>query len=307
MTPTYDVFCYGEVGTDNIIQVEFLPTPERAAFPIGDSYHVGGAAANTAVWLAAFGFSTGLSGNHIGDDAYGQNILRSLDAHNHLDRRYLRVDQQTSTPFCRVMVTPDGERSFLIFGYLEAEKVPLTPGMLHGTRYLALDLYGGEERLDAAQVGRAAGVLNTAGDVIDPAHPILPLIDIVTNSASYIREAMPGADIRGHSLALQAVSRGVVITTDGPRPIWVVDRDRRTFSVQPPKVTAVDATGAGDAFRAGLLAGLLRGKSLADSVRWGAAAGARSVEHLGAATVIPGLEEVIALGESLRIESGPKA
>ena len=48
----YDVFCYGEIGVDNIIQVPHLPNPELATFPTSDSYHIGGAAANTAVWLA---------------------------------------------------------------------------------------------------------------------------------------------------------------------------------------------------------------------------------------------------------------
>jgi len=51
----YDVFCYGELGGDNIIRLPHLPPPETAAFPTADSYHIGGAAANTAVWLAGWG------------------------------------------------------------------------------------------------------------------------------------------------------------------------------------------------------------------------------------------------------------
>jgi sugar/nucleoside kinase (ribokinase family) len=57
------VFCYGEIGVDNIIQAKRLPTPEIAVFPKAESYHIGGAAANTAVWLAHLGIETGLSGN----------------------------------------------------------------------------------------------------------------------------------------------------------------------------------------------------------------------------------------------------
>ena len=61
-----DLFCYGEIGVDNIIQLPHLPSPELAAFPTGDTYHIGGAAANTAVWLAKLGIATALSGNWIG-------------------------------------------------------------------------------------------------------------------------------------------------------------------------------------------------------------------------------------------------
>ena len=52
---TCEVVCYGEIGIDNIIQADSLPSPENAVFPKSDSYHGGGAASNTAVWLAALG------------------------------------------------------------------------------------------------------------------------------------------------------------------------------------------------------------------------------------------------------------
>ena len=174
--------------------------------------------------------------------------------------------------------------------------------MLRGARYLALDLYGGPERAAAAQIGRHAGVETVVGDVIDPDHPILPLTSIATNSAAYMRAAVEGLDVRAMARRLQSVSHGTVITTDGGNPIHVIDRDGSEFTVQPPQVTPVDATGAGDAFRSGLLAGLVRGEDLRTSVRWGAAAGALKVQRVGAATDVPGLEEVVALAGELVVE-----
>lgn len=70
------VFCYGEIGVDNIILADRLPTPEIAVFPNAESYHIGGAAANTAVWLANMGLAVGLSGNAIGDDLYGGQLSK---------------------------------------------------------------------------------------------------------------------------------------------------------------------------------------------------------------------------------------
>ncbi len=288
----YDVFCYGEIGIDNIIEVPYLPSPELAAFPTGDSYHVGGAAANTAVWLASFGFSVALAGNAIGFDSYGQQLWDSLSQYPNIDLSLIQRQKDVTTPFCRALVTPDGERSFLVYGYPQAPKTNLQANMLHGASYLALDLYGGDERLAAAQTAHKAGVKVIISDVIQLDHPVLPLTHIVINSGSYIRATFPGIDIRQYAHQLQAINQAVLITTDGANEVYVIAEDGSSFTVQPPRVTALDATGAGDAFRAGLLAGLLNNNDLTQAVRWGVAAGAIKVQHLGAATHVPTLAAV---------------
>lgn len=295
-----EVLCYGEIGIDNIIQADGLPSPENAIFPTSDSYHGGGAAANTAVWLAALGVSVKLSGNVIGHDAYGELILDRLRKHAQIDLSPVEQRHGVTTPFTRAIVTPDGERSFLIFWYPQAPKVQLTKEMLQGIKYLALDLYGGPERLESARLAFESGVSTVIGDVIWPDHPALPFTSIATNSGAYIRQSFPNVDIRHHARALQSISKGIVITTDGPQMVHALDAQGYGFTVQPPAVTAMDATGAGDAFRAGLLYGLLRGLDLPRSVCWGVAAGCLKVRNLGAATTLPAFHELEALANSLQ-------
>lgn len=295
-----EVLCYGEIGIDNIIQADGLPSPENAIFPTSDSYHGGGAAANTAVWLAALGVSVKLSGNVIGHDAYGELILDRLRKHAQIDLSLVEQRHGVITPFTRAIVTPDGERSFLIFWYPQAPKVQLTKEMLQGIKFLALDLYGGPERLESARLAFESGVSTVIGDVIWPDHPALPFTSIATNSGAYIRQSFPNVDIRQHARALQSISKGIVITTDGPQMVHALDAQGYGFTVQPPAVTAMDATGAGDAFRAGLLYGLLRGLDLPRSVCWGVAAGCLKVRNLGAATTLPAFDELEALANSLQ-------
>lgn len=297
-----DVFCYGELGVDNLIRVPHLPSPEVASFPMGETYHIGGAAANTAVWLARWGTPVTLAGNHIGLDPYGEHLLGWLAEYPTLNLKYVQQTEKVQTPFCRVMVTPDGERSFLIFGYPEAPITPLSKAMLASSDFLALDLYGGDERMEAARVAHDAGVSTAVGDIIRVDHEILPITSIATNSAAYIRQEFPGMDVRTHSHELQAVSGGIVVTTDGSNPIHVVDSESEAFNVEPPKVVPLDATGAGDAFRAGLMYGLLQGWPLERSVCMGAAAGAFGVQQEGAASNPTRLEDVLALAESLKAE-----
>ena len=297
-----EVLCYGEIGIDNIIQADGLPSPETAIFPTSDSYHGGGAASNTAVWLAALGVKVKVTGNVIGHDLYGEMILEALRKHPNIDLNLLEQREGVTTPFTRAIVTPDGERSFLIFWYPQAPKITLTKEMLDGIKYLALDLYGGPERLDTARLAVESGVATAIGDVIWPDHPVLLFTSIATNSGSYIRQTFPGVDLRQHARELQSISKGIVITTDGSRLVHALDTQGNGFIIQPPAVTAIDATGAGDAFRSGLLYGLSRGFDLPRSLSWGVAAGSLNVKNLGAATTLPDFKEIEDLANSLQVQ-----
>ena len=207
-----------------------------------------------------------------------------------------------TTPFTRAIVTPDGERSFLIFWYPQAPKILLTKEMLDGARFFALDLYGGPERLAVAQLAFNAGLSTAIGDVIWPDHPALPYTSIATNSGPFIRQNFPGVDVRQHARRLQSISKGIVITTDGPHQVHAIDAQGHGFTLQPPAVEAVDATGAGDAFRSGLLYGLSRGLDLPRSLCWAVAAGSLKVRNLGAATTLPEFKEIQALADSLQAQ-----
>ena len=299
---TCEILCYGEIGIDNIIQADGLPSPENAIFPKTDSYHGGGAASNTAAWLSHLGVKVKLTGNAIGRDLYGDMILEGLKKHPNIDLSLVEQREAITTPFTRAIVTPDGERSFLIFGYPKAPKITLSKETLNGIRYLALDLYGGPERLETARLAFESGVSTAIGDVIWPDHPALPFTSIATNSGAFIRQHFPGVDVRQHALALQSISKGSVIITDGPRMVYAVDAQGAGFTIQPPVVTAIDATGAGDAFRAGLLYALLSGFDLPRSVCWGVAAGSLKVKNLGAATTLPDFKEIESLANSLQAQ-----
>jgi sugar/nucleoside kinase (ribokinase family) len=84
--------------------------------------------------------------------------------------------------------------------------------------------------------------------------------------------------------------------------VQALDTQGNGFSIQPPAAIAVDATGAGDAFRSGLLYGLLRGLDLSRSLCWAVACGSLKVKNLGAATTLPDFNEVEALANSFQIQ-----
>jgi sugar/nucleoside kinase (ribokinase family) len=66
-------------------------------------------------------------------------------------------------------------------------------------------------------------------------------------------------------------------------------------AIEPLPVEAVDATGAGDAFVAGLLYGSLAGWPLDRSARFANAVGALATTAVGAVEGVPGLEQTLAV------------
>ena len=65
------------------------------------------------------------------------------------------------------------------------------------------------------------------GDITQPDHPLLPITDIATNSASLTRGEFPDEDPFEHARQLHKISGGIILTTDGPDPAQAIDRDGR--------------------------------------------------------------------------------
>ncbi len=72
-----------------------------------------------------------------------------------------------------------------------------------------------------------------------------------------------------------------IIITHGSEGCKVYQRERE-FTVPAKKVNVVDTTGAGDAFAAGLIKGLLEDLELYDAVRFALDFASHSVQYLGA-------------------------
>jgi sugar/nucleoside kinase (ribokinase family) len=71
-----------------------------------------------------------------------------------------------------------------------------------------------------------------------------------------------------------------VVITDGPR--GAVGYDGELYTLRQKKVSVIETTGAGDAFGAGTLAGLLKRKSLPDAMKLGQKEAESVLRHVGA-------------------------
>jgi ribokinase len=88
---------------------------------------------------------------------------------------------------------------------------------------------------------------------------------------------------------------GLVAVTKGAEGAVLLDRGRQVAQATPPTVQAVDGTGAGDAFVAALVVGLIEGREQTDALSRACAAGALAASRPGAQPSLPTAAEVDAI------------
>jgi sugar/nucleoside kinase (ribokinase family) len=240
----------------------------------------GGAGANTAAWLAHLGADVTLVAR-VGDDVAGRAAEADLRAAG--VRPALAVDPEL--PTCTVVVLlADGDRTMLSDRGAAARLAPADLPSLDGADHLHLSGY---VLLDPTSRAAGLAALARAHDgglstSVDP--QVAPALgpgfaDDVRGVDLLLPNAAELAALGGVAALGDLV--GAVAATDGPGAAHWTDRTG-TWTARPPDTAVVDATGAGDAFDAGVLVAWLSGAGPQAALEAGCAAGAAAVGRLGA-------------------------
>jgi sugar/nucleoside kinase (ribokinase family) len=304
-----DVVCLGILVADVIVRpVDGLPPPGTLELVEQITLRGGGCALNTGTALARLGLRVGVAGK-VGADVFGDFLLGLL-AERRLEASGVLRDGQVPTATTVALVDARGERTFLhspgANGTVRAEE--LDPELLFGGRALhlagalVLPQLDGEPTAGLLSAARERGVLTSLDTVWDPTGrwervvPALAHLDLFTAGLDEARaisgEAEPvraAAWLRDRGVGMVAIKLG----EDG----CYVAGDRVAVQVPAPIVEAVDGTGAGDAFAAGLIYGRLADWPLERAARLANAAGALATTAVGATEGVRGLEETMALAE----------
>lgn len=255
---SHDVFSFGVVSSSTLygIQGKF-PGPEGYA-EIGDVRHMtGGEATNSSIVLAALGARVKLDGNWVGDDDNGKRTKALLAGYD-IDTSRLPLREGYSGVQEVVFAAQDTRTIFGTYCQLQEDAAWNDPHEDDVTRAKAicLDPFFKAASYKAAETGARAGIpVITVDCRYDD--PLLKHVSAIAVAESFIRENYAGQDLQDLFRQYQQNCDGLVVFTFGAKAIWYARPGQTVNSFQPYAVDAVDTTGGGDSFRAGLVYGFL--------------------------------------------------
>ncbi|OUM43425.1 ribokinase [Arthrobacter sedimenti] len=295
MSTASGIVVVGSINADLVVTLERHPQPGETVLGRSMTVLPGGKGANQAVAAALLGADVTMIGA-VGTDAYADVALSALTAAGADLSAVRRTGGGTGVAV--VEVSEDGENSIVVLPGANAEVTDaLVEASAETIRDAAVVVVQGELPADAtaAAIRAAAGrVIVNLAPVIDVDRAMLLRADpLVVNEheGALVLAQFGGTAHTDHEAVvagLLACGFASVVMTLGGAGALVSDGGpvRR---VPAPRVSAVDTTGAGDAFVGALAARLAVGEPLGGAVRFAVRVGSYAVQHVGAQPSYPSL------------------
>jgi sulfofructose kinase len=284
---TVDVLCVGHASFDLIFSVSQHPGADEKI--VADSLLScgGGPAANAAVCVSKLGLTSAFVG-YLGYDLYGDKHFQEFTECG-VDTQLI-IRGASPTPLSTILVKPDGKRSLINY---KGDTQALSSATLNVTDVPAkVVLFDGHEpfiSLPLADMARQANIpmVLDAGSVHQGTLALMGRVDYLVCSEKFAGQ-YAGDEFEALS-RLAEFAPNVVITLGERGLIWQRGTKQGALSAYP--VTAVDTTGAGDAFHGAFAAALATGMEWQTLLRYASAAGALCCTQMGARLGLPGREE----------------
>ncbi|TRW89774.1 carbohydrate kinase family protein [Candidatus Methylobacter oryzae] len=288
MTTNIDVLCVGHASYDLIFSVSRHPGADEKTVADDLLGCGGGPAANAAVCAARLGLTSAFA-SYLGRDLYGDKHLQELnDAGVNTE---LVVRGSSPTPLSTILVSPDGKRCLINYkGDTQALSADDAPDFTDVRAKVVL--FDGHEpfiSLALVEKARQANIPTVldAGSVHEGTLALMDKVDYLVCSEKFANQY---AGNEHKALSQLAELAPVVVVTLGERGlIWQRGNEQGAVPAYP--VTAVDTTGAGDAFHGAFAAALALGMDWQSILRYASAAGTLCCMKMGARLGLPSREE----------------
>jgi len=243
---------------------------------------LGGEAANTAVALRRLGQLVEVRSNFIGN----AKQIHTWLIENGIETAGCPVNDGPE-PSCDIYLTPDGERTMFGRQLLAPDPVPWSENI----EWISIDPNLGETSRSALMQAHRQGKRTYAMDFFQPGDPYAS-ISIWQSSTDWW--GTKGDLHQNHDAFAEFTAKygflGILTAGSEGCLAGTGDSLRHFPAFKIPEV--VDATGCGDCFRAGVLAGLNSGQEFEAALMLGAAVGALNATKEGANAGAPSLNEV---------------
>jgi len=289
----FDVIGFGALNVDRIHHVGKIAKEGEESFILSVNEAPGGSAANTIVGLARLGARTGFIGK-AADDHEGQLLLHDFEREGvNTDGIIIVKEGHSGTVYA--FIDRHGERALYVHPSvnddLEFEEIKLQyakrTDFLHlasmdekpfmAQKKLVEELPEVKVSLDPGEIYARKGMA-TLRPLIKRSYVVMPSeneLKILTRK-SFKQGAKALLSEGAHIVAVKLGEKGCYVT-DG----------KENHLIEPFKTRVVDTTGAGDAFCAGFLYGLIRQKDLYECGRLGNFVASKCIARVGARAGLP--------------------
>jgi len=310
-----DVACVGILVADVFASpIPRLPGEGELITTSSFATSVGGCAANVAVALRILGCTVTIAGK-VGTDMFGDFVISDLRRHA-INVEHIRRESNRSTSGTVIFKVQGEDRRYLhcIGANADFTLEDIDYSLLDDVRvlyvggYLAMPSFAPEQLARLFQEAKRRGLTNVL-DVVMPAgvsfglagvSPALPYTDYFLPNQDEAARLTGCADARGQAECLSALSpECAVVITRGPCGC-ITKRGDQIIETPPYHVDTVDESGAGDAFAAGLIAGLRRHWEIERTLSFAAAVGASCTRALGCSAGVFTFDEAVAFLEAAR-------
>ncbi|MDI6904827.1 MAG: carbohydrate kinase family protein [Candidatus Bathyarchaeia archaeon] len=298
----FDAVGFGALNVDKLFKVNKIASAEEESFVTGFEEACGGSAANTIVGLARLGCKVGFIGK-VADDRDGRMLLEDFRREG-VDTNGIIVARHGRSGTAMGFVDRKGERALYVDpgvnDTIEFDEV--NKEYAFQTRFLHLTSFVGEKSFQTQKrlfeiLPKNVKVSLDIGELyarkgLEALEPILSRTFVMMPNAKELQILTKKADYRENAELLLEKGVKTVAVKLGSKGCYVAD-GKESHMIEAFEVNVVDTTGAGDAFCAGFLYGLISGKSLYECGRLGNFVASRCIMKMGARAGLPRLTDLM--------------
>ncbi len=297
----FDVICFGALNLDRLCRVDRIAREDEESTIIEVEEYPGGSAANTAVGLARLGLKVGYVGK-ISRDREGEILVRSL-REEEVDTGGIVVSKTGRSGVVYGYVDRNGNKALYVdpgvnsqldFSEIDVEYIS-SANVLHLSSFVGEKAYRAQIEVLKALPSRVKVSLDPGNIYARKGQEILSEMlsrCYIVMPNKFETELITGKrDVKKGAEKLLSLGPSIVAIKLGSRGCYVTDGNESHF-IEAFKVKAVDTTGAGDAFNAGFIYGVMKGKGIFKAGRLGNFVASRCIMSRGARAGLPSEEDV---------------
>ncbi len=290
----YDAITFGSSTVDVFLGTEAMEKKGKLEYPAGHKilvrdvdFQTGGCGMNVAIGLRRLGCKAGFLGK-VGDDANGKMILEGLKEEG---VSFMGPNAKGKSGYSVILDSVKHNRTILHYKganndlkWSEVRKAALKARWLYLANQVG-DSFETEKKL--AAFARRNGVkvaFNPGLNQCEKGHGYLRKILDATDMLILNREeasALSGQQ-QDESImkSLAGMGPGIICMTNGAKATKCYD-GRQIYRLSPHKTEIRERTGAGDAFSSGMLAGMIKGRGIEDSLQLALANSESVIRYFG--------------------------